>query len=324
MTAQKEIQILKPIYRYIGELEKQIVEKDGKIDTPEDIKEKYFSPDGFYSSGYKSQSYLALPCKPVYRIGPIDVKTIQDGKIIPQRAWAAFGHHGGGWEITLKVPISYECHFHKIDVQSFCEHMVANEYFETLKSEINKRIKSIAEKVKNEISDKFGDKEIKWDEGPFEEPIVKEGGFIKKFNLRRNLPPFEFTISILLNTLTEPKQFMIWVSGWWDYDESLIDINNYANLYDYFINNQKLKIFREWFTIGPEYINKPAKNVLEKCSDNWWEKFNRKIETLLKKAIPLYFCIPPCFTMANKWSCGLKGSVIVLPKLSQEVEINDL
>lgn len=289
-------------YRYIGEAEKTFIETYHRIDNLSSGGTKFFSPDCFYSSGYTAQSYLALPCKPSYRMGPIDLQTkINNKKTIGlRRAYAAFGHPGGGWEITCKVPISFSGILQKIDTPAFCDHWIDNQYFKKVRKRIVEAIKSITEKLVN--------KELEW-----EPEIIKEGGFIQKIPILNNFPPFEFTISLLLNTTT--NQLMVWLSAWWDYDENLCQRPQVKRFkYSTSLRNQQKRFFREWACIGPEILL-PLPNYENDIKfERWKNRFNTKISSHLRRILDLKFCcVYPC---RGHFPCGgVYGTVVSLPKL---------
>jgi hypothetical protein len=87
-------------YRYIGETEKGVIEKDGKVPlTNAGGKEKpFYYTDDIYSNDVDAQSKLALPRTPKYRVS-FDIsgfENLHQGIVKPN-----YGQYGGGYEYLL-------------------------------------------------------------------------------------------------------------------------------------------------------------------------------------------------------------------------------
>ena len=90
-------------YRYIGEREKEFIEKQDMIRS--NSKVMFFTPVR-YENGEVAQRRLALPHRPVWRIGPIPESQMPSFDKLPLRVVGpANGHPGGGVECATSETV---------------------------------------------------------------------------------------------------------------------------------------------------------------------------------------------------------------------------
>jgi hypothetical protein len=90
-------------YRYIGEREKEFIEKQDTVRSLSRV--TFFTPDR-YDSNEVAQRRLALPRRPVWRIGPIPDSQMPSFDRLPLRVVGpANGHPGGGVECATSHPV---------------------------------------------------------------------------------------------------------------------------------------------------------------------------------------------------------------------------
>jgi|GEM_PF-4955930 len=303
-------------YRYIGEVELSDL-KGEKREFWREFKSKYFTPDFQYSTGDYAQRYCAIPTAPKYRLGPLDKSELgltKAGDVpVNRRAYAAFGFHGGGWEVTFKTPIRIPKglfpRYDLIGSDSFFNSWEVNEWFEKTKESLKAAI----------------DKAIGGLEG-WEKPEynfrVKDLGIIIYFNRAKGLPPFEYSISISSNQCS--GNLTLWCSAWWDYGPELFlywlsERNSDSERFDlgkYYVQRinkpeeTNLDKIREWAVLGPlEIRDRPTAEDNEDL-EKWESDLQSLIEEAVSEAARIVFNPFKSFNLFIRYLPAIKRGLI--------------
>jgi len=91
-------------YRYTGDAEKAYIDSQRLIQSLSGL--TYLTPD-YYDSAGEAERLLAMPARPIWRIGPIPGETLPEVDVSPRRVVPRFGKTGGGREIAVRGAIPY-------------------------------------------------------------------------------------------------------------------------------------------------------------------------------------------------------------------------